>query len=131
MTKSTSQRKNRLKAAPYLLGTFIFFIGGFMEMEEDRFYFSIVLFSVSLLNLLVIKTSDRNLANFIVMVLNAILALILTSVKILIDEKEYFQYVWFLVFILFSGVAIISLVKYKNARAESIKPVEKNDSSSG
>lgn len=120
----SSSRKSKFKAAPYLLNSVIFFIGGIGALEEERFYFALTLFITSLINLLVIKADDKNMANFLVMSLNALLALILT-IDMFAQGKQYIQYAWMLVFILSLVVAIISYSKYRKAIALRKKAITK------
>ena len=122
----SSSRKNKFKAAPYLLNAVVFFVGGIGSLEQERFYFALLLFLISLVNLLVIKTSDRNLANFIVMILNSVFALIL-AVELVVEGKKYIQYLWVAVCILSAIVALIALRKYRAAKAEKKAALESTE----
>ena len=124
MPPKSSSRKNKFKAAPYLLNAIVFFMQGIGTLEQEGFYFALVLFFVSLVNLLVIKTSDRNLANSIVMILNSVVALVL-AVQLFAEGKNYIQYVWIAVCVLSAIVAFIAYRKYKTARsAQAPAPAE-------
>ncbi len=90
-------------------------------MEEEKFYFSLIVFITAVVNLLVIKTDDKNLANSIVMVLNSILALII-AITLVFEDKKYIQYVWFSTFFISFVVSIISYSKYKKAKREASQP---------
>ena len=121
MANQLIKRKSKFKSFPYLFNAAIFFVGGLWALEEERFYFTLIVFVTALVNLLVIKTDDKNLANSIVMVLNAILALII-GIEFVFDDKKYIQYVWFVSFLISFVVAIISFSKYKKAKQEASQP---------
>ncbi len=127
MPSKSSSRKSKFKAAPFLFNVAVFLYGVIFSLEHDRLYIASGLFVVAILNLLVIKTSEKHFSNWLVLGISTILALAMT-IDSFVEDVKYFSYLWLAAFIVSFGVTIISYKKFQRARAEKRSSISSNGS---